>query len=65
MCTKNSGELPLVEVVIMSSNSPEIGFRVLNSILNDGLNITRSAFTAGDSVVDYLEAFNVDLFFYH
>jgi 5'-nucleotidase len=53
---------PLVEVVIMSRNSPETGIRVLNSIRNLGLNITRSAFTAGESLVDYLEAFDVDLF---
>ncbi len=59
---QKSGEPPLVEVVIMSRNSPETGLRVLNSIRNDGLNITRSAFTAGESVVDYLEAFDVDLF---
>ena len=53
---------PLVEVIIMSRNSPDTGIRVLNTIKKLGLNITRSAFTAGESSADYLEAFDVDLF---
>ena len=53
---------PLVEVVVMSRNSPETGLRVLNSLRSRKLGITRSAFTGGESVVDYLEAFDVDLF---
>ncbi len=53
---------PLVEVVVMSRNSPDTGLRVLNTIRHDKLNITRSAFTAGETVADYLEAFDVDLF---
>jgi 5'-nucleotidase len=52
----------LVEVVVMSRNSPETGIRVLKTIRAEGLPISRSAFTAGESVVDYLEAFDVDLF---
>jgi len=59
---QKENEAPLVEVVVMSRNSPETGIRVLNSIRNIGLNITRSAFTAGESSADYLEAFDVDLF---
>jgi 5'-nucleotidase len=56
------GEAPLVEVVVMSRNSPETGLRVLNNIRKRGLSITRFAFTAGEPVVDYIEAFDVDLF---
>lgn len=56
------GNEPLVEVVVMSRNSPDTGLRVLNTIRYDRLNITRSAFTAGESVPDYLDAFDVDLF---
>lgn len=56
------GEPPLVEVVIMSRNSPETGLRVLNNIRRLALKISRFAFTGGEPVVDYLEAFNVDLF---
>lgn len=55
-------EQPLVEVVVMSRNSPETGLRVLNTIRHLKLDITRSVFTGGESVVDYLEAFDVDLF---
>lgn len=52
----------LVEVIVMSKNSPETGIRVLNSIKYYGLDITRSAFTGGESLHDYMEAFDVDLF---
>jgi 5'-nucleotidase len=55
-------EPQLVEVVVMSRNSPETGIRVLNAIRSMQLNVSRSAFTAGESVVDYLDAFDVDLF---
>ena len=53
---------PLVEVVVMSRNSPETGIRVFNNIRERDLPITRHAFTGGESVVDYLEAYDVDLF---
>lgn len=56
------GEAPLIEVVVMSRNSPETGIRVLQNIRNKQLKIARHAFTGGESVVDYLEAFGVDLF---
>jgi len=55
-------EPPLIEVVVMSRNSPETGIRVLQNIRSKQLKITRHAFTGGESVVDYLEAFDVDLF---
>lgn len=60
--TPNEEEAPITEVIVMSRNSPETGVRVLNSIREQGLDISRSAFTAGESVTDYLEAFEVDLF---
>lgn len=47
------GESPLIEVVVMSRNSPETGIQVLYNIRRNGLNITRHAFTGGESVVDY------------
>jgi 5'-nucleotidase len=55
-------EAPLVEVVVMSRNSPETGVRVFNNIRSRQLPITRHAFTGGESVVPYLDAFDVDLF---
>jgi 5'-nucleotidase len=56
------GASPITEVVVMSRNSPETGVRVLNNIRRHELAISRSAFTAGESVTDYLEAFDADLF---
>jgi 5'-nucleotidase len=53
---------PLVEVVVMSRNSPETGIRVFNNIRSRQLRISRHAFTGGESVVPYLDAFDVDLF---
>ncbi|MBL7709149.1 MAG: 5'-nucleotidase [Chitinophagaceae bacterium] len=52
----------LVEVIVMSKNSPETGVRVLNSIQFYNLDITRSAFTGGENLNDYMDAFDVDLF---
>jgi 5'-nucleotidase len=46
----------------MSRNSPETGVQVFNNIRRIGLPVARHAFTGGESVVDYLEAFDVDLF---
>lgn len=59
---QKKGETPLVEVVVMSKNSPETGVQVLSTIRTLGLNITRSAFTAGASSASYIKAFDVDLF---
>ncbi len=56
------GDDPLVEVVVMSRNSPETGVRVFNNIRSRKLQITRHAFTGGESVVEYLEAYDADLF---
>ncbi len=52
----------LVEVIVMSQNSPETGVRILNSINSLNLDITRSAFTGGEKIASYIEAFQVDLF---
>ena len=59
---KDGDSCSIVEVVVISKNSPETGFRVLKEIRRRELAITRSAFTAGEPSSDYLEAFYVDLF---
>lgn len=59
---KNGDTKPLVEVVVMSRNSPKTGVQVFNNIRSRSLPISRHAFTGGESVVDYLDAFDVDLF---
>jgi 5'-nucleotidase len=53
---------PIVEVVVMSRNSPETGVRVMNSIKAHGLDISRLAFTGGESLYGYIAGYDVDLF---
>ncbi|MCK5835189.1 MAG: 5'-nucleotidase [Lentisphaeria bacterium] len=52
----------LVEIVIMSRNTPDTGLRAFNSVNKYELDITRAAFSGGESLVPYLDAFEVDLF---
>ena len=52
----------LVEVIVMSRNSPDTGLRVFNSIAHYGLEISRAAFSGGTALSPYLNAFEVDLF---
>jgi len=52
----------LVEVIVMSRNSPDTGLRVFHSVEHYGLPVTRAAFSGGESLSPYLEAFKVDLF---
>ncbi len=52
----------LVEVIILSRNNAATALRIGHSIEFHNLNIERSAWTAGESVSRYLEAFRVDLF---
>lgn len=54
-------ELP-VEVVLLSRNSATTGKRVFRSIEHYGLDISRAAFTEGESPYVYIEAFNAALF---
>ena len=55
-------EEPIVEVIVMSRNSPETGLRIFNSIDTYALDIKRAAFTGGEEISRYLSAFDVDLF---
>ncbi len=55
-------ENALVEVVIMSRNSPDTSLRVFNAIAAYGLHITRSVLAGGASLAPYLSAFHADLF---
>jgi 5'-nucleotidase len=55
-------EKRIVDVVVMSRNSPETGLRVLNSIRHHNLDITRMAFTGGEPLAPFIEAFSLDLF---
>ncbi|OEG00336.1 5'-nucleotidase [Vulcanibacillus modesticaldus] len=55
-------EDPIVEVIIISRNSPETGLRIFNSINAYEIDIKRGAFTGGEQITRYLKAFDVDLF---
>lgn len=52
----------LVEVVIMSQNTPQTGLRIMHSIDYYKLEISRAAFSGGDSLGPFLQAYSVDLF---
>ncbi len=53
---------PRVEVLLLSRNSADTGLRVFNSIEHYELNITRAAFTGGESPYRYVSAFGSHLF---
>jgi 5'-nucleotidase len=52
----------LVEIVLLSRNSADTGLRVFNSIQHYALNISRAAFTSGESPYNYISAFGSHLF---
>ena len=52
----------LVEVIVMSRNSPNTSLRIFNSIEAYGLDITRAALTGGGPIAPYLQPFKTDLF---
>lgn len=51
-----------VEVILLSRNSADTGLRIFNSITHYELNITRAAFTGGQSPYRYVQAFGSHLF---
>lgn len=52
----------LVEVIVMSRNSPNTSLRIFNSIEDYDLDITRAALSGGADIAPYLKAFKTDLF---
>lgn len=52
----------LVEVVIMSRNSPKSGLRVMESVKTHALPITRALFRTGQSPFEFMPEFNMSLF---
>lgn len=53
---------PRVEVILLSRNSADTGLRIFNSIRHHDLNISRAAFTRGESTHPYIPAFGAHLF---
>lgn len=58
----NIASKQVVEVVVMSRNSPETGVRVLKSIKHFKLPIIRWAFSGGEPLSPFIDAFDIDLF---
>ena len=55
-------EAGLVEVIIMSHNSPDTALRIFNTVAYYELAISRSVLVSGASLAPYLTAFHTDLF---
>lgn len=53
---------PRVEVILISRNSADTGLRIFNSIRHHRLDISRAAFTRGESPYRYIGAFGAHLF---
>jgi len=53
---------PRVEVILLSRNTADTGLRVMHSIEHYGLDISRAAFTGGESTYPYVPAFDAHLF---
>lgn len=53
---------PMVEVILLSRNSADTGLRIFNSIEHHRLDISRAAFTSGQSPFGYIRAFGAHLF---
>lgn len=52
----------LVDVILLSRNSPDLSLRAFRSAQQHGLSIKRGSFTSGGSVAPYARAWGVDLF---
>ncbi|PIQ36533.1 MAG: 5'-nucleotidase [Lysobacterales bacterium CG17_big_fil_post_rev_8_21_14_2_50_64_11] len=57
-----AGQVPLVEVILLSRNSSDTGLRIFNSIESYGLDIVRAVFTSGAPVFPYIKPFGAHLF---
>jgi 5'-nucleotidase len=58
----DEGQDRRVEVIVLSRNNPATSLRITKAIQHHELDITRSAWTGGESLVRYLGAYKVDLF---
>jgi 5'-nucleotidase len=59
----NATEGPrLVDVILLSRNSPDLSLRAFNSFEHHGLAVTRGSFTSGRSVAEFVTAWGIDLF---
>lgn len=59
---KRNPEHHRVEVILLSRNSADTGLRIFNSIQHHELDISRAAFSGGESTHPYISAFGAHLF---
>lgn len=52
----------LVEIVVLSKNSPDLSLRAFNSFKHHALPITRGSFTSGRSLAPFVAGWGLDLF---
>lgn len=57
-----SAKDPLVEVIVLSRNDPSTGLRVMRSIADHKLQISRAIFTQGQAPYEYIGALKMSLF---
>ena len=57
-----SADDPLIEVIILSRNDPDTGLRVMRSVAQYGLDITRAIFMQGQSPYQFMPALGMSLF---
>ena len=57
-----AGGAQKVEIVLLSRNSADTGLRIFKSIEHNGLDITRAAFTGGQSPYRHVKSFGAHLF---
>ncbi len=62
LALNDGGGKQKVEIVLISRNSADTGLRIFKSIEHYGLDISRAAFTGGQSSYQYVEPFDADLF---
>ena len=56
------GEVPYVEVIVLSKNDPDTGLRVMRSVAHHELPISRAVFMQGRSPHKFMPAFKMALF---
>lgn len=54
--------LPFVEVILLSRNSPDLSLRAFKAIEEYGLSIKTGSFTSGRSLAPFIPAWKIDLF---
>jgi 5'-nucleotidase len=53
---------PLVQVILLSRNAPNLSLRAFRSLEHYGIPIKHGSFTSGRSVAPFVQAWNADLF---